>query len=42
MEEGAVMTMVFEIEGQKFVYVNGDLVFKFHEAISFQVHCKTK
>jgi predicted 3-demethylubiquinone-9 3-methyltransferase (glyoxalase superfamily) len=32
----------FEIEGQKFVALNGDPIFKFNEAISFQVHCETQ
>ena len=39
---GTVMTVEFEIEGQKFVALNGGPVFKFNEAISFQVHCKTQ
>ena len=41
-EGGTVMTVEFEIEGQKFVALNGGPVFKFNEAISFQVHCKTQ
>ena len=41
-EAGTVMTVEFEIEGQKFVALNGGPVFKFNEAISFQVHCKTQ
>ena len=41
-EAGTVMTVDFEIEGQKFVALNGGPVFKFNEAISFQVHCKTQ
>src|ERR687897_482240 len=32
----------FEIEGQKFVALNGGTIFKFNEAISFQVHCETQ
>jgi predicted 3-demethylubiquinone-9 3-methyltransferase (glyoxalase superfamily) len=32
----------FEIEGQKFVALNGGPIFKFNEAISFQVHCETQ
>ena len=36
------MTVEFEIEGQKFVALNGGPHFKFSEAISFQVHCETQ
>lgn len=42
MEEGTVMTVDFVIEGQKFVALNGGPVFKFNEAISFQVLCETQ
>lgn len=42
MEEGTVMTVDFEIEGQKFVALNGGPVFKFNESISFQVLCETQ
>lgn len=42
MEEGTVMTIDFEIEGQKFVALNGGPMFKFNEAISFQVNCETQ
>ena len=41
-EEGTVMTVEFEIEGQKFLGLNGGPVFKFNEAISFQVYCETQ
>ncbi len=41
-EAGTVMTVDFEIEGQKFVALNGGPVFKFNEAISFQVLCETQ
>jgi predicted 3-demethylubiquinone-9 3-methyltransferase (glyoxalase superfamily) len=34
--------MEFEIEGQNFVALNGGPVFKFNEAISFQIHCETQ
>ena len=40
--EGAVMTVEFEIEGQTFTALNGGPVFKFNEAISFQVRCETQ
>ncbi len=36
------MTVDFEIEGQKFTGLNGGPVFKFNEAVSFVVHCKTQ
>lgn len=36
------MTIEFEIEGQKFVALNGGPIFKFNEAVSFQVHCETQ
>jgi predicted 3-demethylubiquinone-9 3-methyltransferase (glyoxalase superfamily) len=42
MEEGAVMTVDFDIENQKFMALNGGPVFKFNEAISFQVLCDTQ
>jgi predicted 3-demethylubiquinone-9 3-methyltransferase (glyoxalase superfamily) len=41
-EEGTVMTAEFEIEGQKFLGLNGGPIFKFNEAISFQVYCETQ
>jgi predicted 3-demethylubiquinone-9 3-methyltransferase (glyoxalase superfamily) len=41
-EEGTVMTVEFEIEGQKFLGLNGGSIFKFNEAISFQVYCETQ
>ena len=34
------MTVEFEIDGQAFTALNGGPIFKFNEAISFQVHCK--
>ena len=36
------MTVEFEIEGQKFVALNGGPHFKFNEAVSFQIHCETQ
>jgi predicted 3-demethylubiquinone-9 3-methyltransferase (glyoxalase superfamily) len=41
-EAGTVMTVDFELEGQKFTALNGGPVFKFNEAISFMVHCETQ
>jgi predicted 3-demethylubiquinone-9 3-methyltransferase (glyoxalase superfamily) len=40
--EGAVMTVTFELDGQKFVALNGGPQFTFNEAISFQVSCETQ
>jgi predicted 3-demethylubiquinone-9 3-methyltransferase (glyoxalase superfamily) len=39
---GTVMTVAFELEGQAFTALNGGPVFKFNEAISFQVYCETQ
>ena len=36
---GSVMTVAFEIVGQSFTALNGGPLFKFNEAISFQVMC---
>jgi predicted 3-demethylubiquinone-9 3-methyltransferase (glyoxalase superfamily) len=41
-KEGSVMTINFEIEGQKFLALNGGPIFRFNEAISFQVYCDTQ
>lgn len=38
-KEGSVMTIDFEIEGQNFLALNGGPIFKFNEAISFQIFC---
>lgn len=40
MPEGSVMTVEFEIEGMKFVALNGGPVFKFTEAVSFIIYCE--
>jgi predicted 3-demethylubiquinone-9 3-methyltransferase (glyoxalase superfamily) len=37
--EGTVMTVSFELDGQKFLALNGGPDFKFNEAISFEVSC---
>ena len=39
-EPGSVLAVEFEINGDKFVGLNGGPEFKFNEAISFQVFCK--
>jgi predicted 3-demethylubiquinone-9 3-methyltransferase (glyoxalase superfamily) len=41
-QAGSVMTVEFEIDGQRFVALNGGPHFKFNEAVSFQVHCATQ
>lgn len=38
--EGSIMTIEFEINGQVFTALNGGPVFKFNEAVSFQVVCE--
>jgi predicted 3-demethylubiquinone-9 3-methyltransferase (glyoxalase superfamily) len=40
--KGSVMTVEFELEGQHFTALNGGPQFKFTEAISFSVDCKTQ
>ncbi len=40
--KGTVMTVIFQLDGQKFMALNGGPVFKFTEAISFIVNCKTQ
>lgn len=42
MSEGKVMTVEFELDGQKFVALNGGPKYKFTEAISFIVNCDTQ
>jgi predicted 3-demethylubiquinone-9 3-methyltransferase (glyoxalase superfamily) len=40
--EGTVMTVSFELDGQKFLALNGGSQFTFSEAISFQVLCESQ
>jgi predicted 3-demethylubiquinone-9 3-methyltransferase (glyoxalase superfamily) len=37
-----ILTIAFELDGQKFTAINGGPVFKFTEAISFVVRCDTQ
>jgi predicted 3-demethylubiquinone-9 3-methyltransferase (glyoxalase superfamily) len=37
---GTVMTVEFELDGQRFVGINGGPQFKFDEAVSFQINCE--
>jgi predicted 3-demethylubiquinone-9 3-methyltransferase (glyoxalase superfamily) len=38
--EGTVMTVTFELDGQRFLALNGGPDFKFNEAVSFQIFCR--
>jgi len=40
--KGSVMTVVFELNGQEFMALNGGPRFKFTEAVSFVVNCETQ
>jgi predicted 3-demethylubiquinone-9 3-methyltransferase (glyoxalase superfamily) len=40
--QGSVMTVEFELDGQKFMALNGGPDFKFNEAVSFEIHCETQ
>lgn len=40
--KGSVMTMTFQLDGQEFMALNGGPLFKFTEAISLVVNCKTQ
>jgi predicted 3-demethylubiquinone-9 3-methyltransferase (glyoxalase superfamily) len=41
-KEGTVLTVGFQINGQPFTALNGGSIFKFNEAISFQVFCESQ
>ncbi|HYX76699.1 MAG TPA: VOC family protein [Gaiellaceae bacterium] len=41
-EPGSVMTVEFELNGLRFVALNGSPEFKFTEAISFVINCETQ
>jgi predicted 3-demethylubiquinone-9 3-methyltransferase (glyoxalase superfamily) len=41
-EAGMVMTVEFELDGQRFVGINGGPEFTFDEAVSFQIDCDTQ
>lgn len=40
--EGSVMTVDFEINGKRFMALNGGPVFQFNEAVSFVINCDTQ
>lgn len=39
---GTVMTVLFRLEGQEYLALNGGPSFRFSEAVSFIVHCRTQ
>lgn len=39
---GSVLTVVFEIAGQRFTALNGGPLFQFTEAVSLEIHCDTQ
>jgi predicted 3-demethylubiquinone-9 3-methyltransferase (glyoxalase superfamily) len=39
---GTVMTVEFELDGQRFVGINGGPQFTFDEAVSFEISCETQ
>jgi predicted 3-demethylubiquinone-9 3-methyltransferase (glyoxalase superfamily) len=41
-QKGSVMTVAFRLNGQEFIALNGGPHFKFTEAISFVVNCRTQ
>jgi predicted 3-demethylubiquinone-9 3-methyltransferase (glyoxalase superfamily) len=41
-EAGMVMVVEFELDGQRFVAINGGDEFKFSEAISLQINCESQ
>lgn len=42
MPAGTVLTVEFELDGRTFTALNGGPLFKFNEAISFQVACESQ
>ncbi|WP_266171862.1 VOC family protein [Dyella subtropica] len=40
--EGSAMTVGFQLDGQDFTALNGGPVFKFNEAMSLVVHCRSQ
>jgi predicted 3-demethylubiquinone-9 3-methyltransferase (glyoxalase superfamily) len=41
-ETGMVMTVEFELGGQRFIGINGGPEFRFDEAVSFEIECETQ
>ena len=42
MPAGTVLTIEFELNGQAFTALNGGPIFKFNEAVSFQIPCESQ
>jgi predicted 3-demethylubiquinone-9 3-methyltransferase (glyoxalase superfamily) len=40
--EGSILTIAFELDGQRFTALNGGPAFKFNEAVSFVVRCDSQ
>jgi predicted 3-demethylubiquinone-9 3-methyltransferase (glyoxalase superfamily) len=40
--KGSILTIAFELDGQKFTALNGGPVFKFTEALSFVIRCDSQ
>lgn len=40
--DGSVVTIEFELNGMKFLGLNGGPQFKFNESVSFVIHCDTQ
>ncbi|MGB6694652.1 MAG: VOC family protein, partial [Terracidiphilus sp.] len=40
--KGGILTLSFELDGQKFTALNGGPAHKFNEAVSFVVRCETQ
>ena len=40
--DGSALTVGFELEGRAYTALNGGPMFRFNEAVSFVVHCKTQ
>jgi predicted 3-demethylubiquinone-9 3-methyltransferase (glyoxalase superfamily) len=40
--QGSILTIAFELDGQKFTALNGGPIFKFTEAVSFVVRCDSQ
>jgi predicted 3-demethylubiquinone-9 3-methyltransferase (glyoxalase superfamily) len=40
--EGSVLTVEFELDGQRFTALNGGPAFKLNEAVSFEIYCETQ
>ena len=40
--EGKILTAIFELNGQRFMALDGGPLFKFNEAVSFYVECEDK